>query len=334
MSWISRRQPNVEESIRFHNRAESLTGILYRPLGTGPFPAVAFVAGSGPSARDGYSSLPPIWDVFARYGIASFAWDKPGVGESSGDWRSQTNEDRAREVVAAIAQLRQHPAIDGDKVGVWGISQAGWVIPLVCSMDPCVDFVIAVSIPVGTGAQQELYRVAHCLPADGYSAGETQKAVNFTSKRLTLMEQGVPYERIVELQRDVEGESWFGEVGKLDEENYRFLQANAFVSPQPLLSSIRCPMLGIFGERDTIINVPESVQVLERVLHDAGNRDKTIRVLPGVDHVIFKSVTGGMRELDRSFFQTPIKPYPPEYMELMGRWIRKCTSSRSDRHAQ
>jgi len=324
---MNRRQSDVEESICFRNQVDSLAGILYRPRGPGPFPAVAFVAGSGPSGRDGYSSLPPIWDAFARYDIASFAWDKPGVGGSSGDWRSQTNEDRAKEVVAAIEQIRQHPAIDGDKVGVWGISQAGWVIPLICSMDPHVAFVIAVSVPVGTGAQQEFYRIAHCLPADGYSAKETQKAVDFTRKRLALMDAGAPYERVAELQREVEGESWLEEVGKLDEANYRFLQANAFVSPQPRLPSIQCPVLAIFGERDTIVNVPESVQILEHVLRDAGNRDVTIRVLPGVDHVIFKSATGGMRELDRSFFQTSIKPYPPEYLELMSCWVRERTSS-------
>ena len=39
---------------------------------------------------------------FARSGFACLAWDKPGVGRSSGDFNAQTFRDRAEESLAAL----------------------------------------------------------------------------------------------------------------------------------------------------------------------------------------------------------------------------------------
>ena len=75
-----------EETVSFRHGQTELTGVICLPGGAGPFPVVVYVAGSGPAGRDGYGILPPHWDEFARRGVASLAWDKPGVGESTGDW--------------------------------------------------------------------------------------------------------------------------------------------------------------------------------------------------------------------------------------------------------
>ena len=188
----------------------------------------------------------PIWAEFARRGIASLAWDKPGVGCSTGDWRAQSNEDRAHEALAAIAFLCGRPDIDPAAIGVWGISQAGWVLPVMCAGGAAPAFLIAVSAPVGTGAEQELFRVAHGLPADGYSADETARALAFTRLRLDLLRADAPYADIGAAQDRVMLERWFEPLGRLDEEACAFLKAGAFVSPRPLLPAINCPVLAIF----------------------------------------------------------------------------------------
>lgn len=312
-----------EEVIHFSDGPDHLTGVLCLPYGHAPFPVVAYVAGSGPAGRDGYGVLPPHWEAFARRGIASLAWDKPGVGESTGDWKSQTNQDRAREVVAAINFLKGRPEIDPRKIGLWGISQAGWILPIAYSMAPKdIAFIISVSGPVGTGAEQELYRVSRGLPADGFSAADTEKAVAFTKRRLALMKAGAPFEQVDELQREYEKEPWFAPLGKLDRGAYEFLKANAFFSPRPLLEKITCPVLAIFGEKDTIVNARESSRVYAEALRKAGDRDVTIKFFPDADHVLFPSKTGGEKELDRSF-QRPQKVFAPGYLETMAEWVQK-----------
>jgi pimeloyl-ACP methyl ester carboxylesterase len=71
-----------------------VSGTLVRPAGTGPFPAVVMVAGSGPTDRDWNSPLLPgtngsarlLAEALAQAGIASLRYDKrasgPHVGEN------------------------------------------------------------------------------------------------------------------------------------------------------------------------------------------------------------------------------------------------------------
>ena len=79
-----------EETVRFHNGETELAGVLCLPEAAGPHPVIMFIHGSGPAGRDGYNGFPLLWQTFARRGCACLSWDKPGVGESTGDWRSQT----------------------------------------------------------------------------------------------------------------------------------------------------------------------------------------------------------------------------------------------------
>lgn len=312
-----------EEIVSFRNGQTELTGVLCLPAGVGPFPVVVYVAGSGPAGRDGYGILPPHWEEFARRGVASLAWDKPGVGESTGDWKSQTNQDRASEVIAARRFLKERKDVNSKAIGLWGISQAGWILPIIYSITPGdIAFIISVSAPVGTGAEQELYRVAHGLPADGFSQADTAKAVAFTRKRLALMRRGAPYTAVAELQSKVEKEAWLAPLGKLDQEAHEFLKANAFFSPCSLLERITCPVLAIFGDKDTIVDFRESARVYAQVLRRAGGRDVTIKIFPNADHVIFPSRTGGGKELEQSFGR-PVKVFAPGYLEAMGDWLQK-----------
>jgi pimeloyl-ACP methyl ester carboxylesterase len=63
-------------------------GTLVRPLGGGPFPAVVFVAGSGPTDRDWHTPLLPgnngsarlLADQLSRAGFASLRYDKRASG--------------------------------------------------------------------------------------------------------------------------------------------------------------------------------------------------------------------------------------------------------------
>lgn len=189
-----------------------------------------------------------------------------GDGHSTGDWHAQPNDDRAREALAAIAFLHGRPDIAPTKIGMCGISQAGWVLPVMCALSDAIAFLIAVSTPVGTGAEQELFRVAHGLPANGYSADDTAQALAFTRLRLDLLRADAPYATIAEAQRRVAMERWFEPLGWLDEDVCAFLKAGVFVSPRPFLPAIACPVLAIFGERDTIVDANESARVYAKDL--------------------------------------------------------------------
>ena len=90
----SEREPTVEE-VHFRHGDHVLAGSLYRPGLPGPHPAVALVLGSGEQDRNYGGTGPALGRHFARHGFACLAWDKPGVGRSTGDFNTQTFQDRA-----------------------------------------------------------------------------------------------------------------------------------------------------------------------------------------------------------------------------------------------
>jgi len=114
--------------VKFENHGTQLTGVVRRPAGDGPHPAVAFVDGSGPAERDSFDEEA---DVLAGAGFASLAWDKPGSG---GDWRDQSLQDRAAEALAAVDCLAGQDGVDPGRIALLGASQGGWVGPLAASM--------------------------------------------------------------------------------------------------------------------------------------------------------------------------------------------------------
>jgi hypothetical protein len=100
----------------------------------------------------------PIIERMLRAGYATFAWDKPATGESTGKIdRSRLIEQRSQIVLDAIAVLKECPEIDAQQLGLWGISQAGYVMPTVLTRSDDIAFMIAVSCPGGPGVDQGAY---------------------------------------------------------------------------------------------------------------------------------------------------------------------------------
>jgi dienelactone hydrolase len=95
---------------------------------------------------------------FATEGVTAFAYDKRGVGESGGDFRTVPFMDLCDDGLAAIAYLKSRDEIDPKRIGVWGLSQGGWLGPLAASRSADVSYVIAVSGPgVSPGEQMIVY---------------------------------------------------------------------------------------------------------------------------------------------------------------------------------
>ena len=61
------------------------------------------------------------------------------------------------DVVSAVAALQQHSQVDPNKIGVWGFSQGGWVVPTAASSSPSVAFTVIGSGPAVTLEEEILY---------------------------------------------------------------------------------------------------------------------------------------------------------------------------------
>ena len=118
-----------EETVQFASGDITLAGTLVLPEGSQPHAAVVLVHGSGPQKRDLFTAR---W--FAAAGIAALAYDKRGVGESDGDFRKVPFMKLCDDGLGAIKYLKSRKEIDAKRIGVWGLSQGGWLGPLAATV--------------------------------------------------------------------------------------------------------------------------------------------------------------------------------------------------------
>lgn len=267
--------------VQFAHHDTVLAGLLLRPHGQRPHPGVVLLHGSGPVGRDGPGYLPPIREHFARHGIAALCYDKPGIGGSTGDWTTQTFDDRAAEALAAIAFLQQQPQIDPARIGLWGASQGGWIGPLAATRSSDVAFVIAVSGPGIGVADQNAYAVEHMLRLDGFPQAQIEQALATAARHTALLRRGAINEVLAD-QRAIAHEPWFAHFGGEDSEaELRFTRRILDYDPVPALERVRCPLLAIWGAGDLLVPAHRSAAVLAAALAKARNQQFRLEVFPG-----------------------------------------------------
>jgi pimeloyl-ACP methyl ester carboxylesterase len=149
-----------QEEVRFANGDVALAGTLTLPAGAGPFPAVVLVHGSGASLRDEDQN----WQGFlASHGIASLSMDKRGVGQSGGSFPGEFPNDWAVATYASDAEaggrfLATQPLIASKRIGLFGGSQAGWIIAeAAAEAGSLFSFAVILSGPVVSVGESDYY---------------------------------------------------------------------------------------------------------------------------------------------------------------------------------
>jgi dipeptidyl aminopeptidase/acylaminoacyl peptidase len=158
--------------VHFRNTVQDipLAGMLLLPQGQGPFPAVVVIQGSGTSVRDNAWYLTLASHLRAR-GIAVLVPDKRGSVESGGDWRSASMQDLATDTQAALDWLRRNSGVPLSRVGVAGMSQGGWVAPIIASRPGNVDFVVSLVASTVPAVDALVYEENHNLRQMGFLPG-------------------------------------------------------------------------------------------------------------------------------------------------------------------
>ena len=119
----------------------ALVGILREPAGEGPHPVMIMIPGLDSTKEE----LRSTEDLFLQRGIATFSVDGPGQGEAEydlairGDWEVPG--------AAIVDRLLGEPSLDGDRIGVWGVSLGGYYAPRVASGEPRIKACIALAGP-------------------------------------------------------------------------------------------------------------------------------------------------------------------------------------------
>ncbi len=158
--------------IAFRNAAQDidLAGLLFVPDGEGPFPAAVIIHGSGTSRRDNGWYL-TMTKYLQDNGVVVLLPDKRGSEKSGGNWRTASFDDLATDTLAAIEFLEKQEQVQVSSVGVIGMSQGGWIAPIVASESDDVDFVVNMVGSAVTPNEQLAYEENNNLRQMGFLPG-------------------------------------------------------------------------------------------------------------------------------------------------------------------
>jgi pimeloyl-ACP methyl ester carboxylesterase len=318
----------VTEEIVFHSGSFRVVGDLQLPTGEGPHPVVVFVHGDGPNNRTSGVTYPPIMERMLRAGYATFAWDKPGTGESTGEIdRSRLLEQRSRIVLDAVAVLEKHPAIDARRIGLWGISQAGYVMPVVLSKCDDIAFMIAVSCPGVAGVDQGAYLVA----AQAACAGLPEEDAKEVERILSAVERARTYEEYVRYKEQLAAYPALASVQELhlnmgirprEEWHAPHLEGDYFWNPVEVIERTTIPVLAFFGGKDTQIDPIQGAKAYREALELTGNPHSRVEFIEGVDHNLIISNNGSLKERSMRS-RDGWRNYAPEYLDIVEEWLRE-----------
>ena len=310
----------AREEIRFRNGAVSLAGTLIKPLGAPPYPAVVLVHGSGPQGRERWAYR-SVGDLFARHGVAALVYDKRGVGESKGDMTTATFDDLAGDVVAAVEALSRRGDIDRRRIGLFGSSQGGWLAPLAATKTPGIAFLILNKGSAASVAEQERQRVEHTLRADGFSEPEIAEAVAYTRLVFRAVDGAAGWPEVAKATEAARARKWSETVQLAESEKDLEDWRRERFDPAPVLKRTTIPVLALFGGKDTLVPPAENVDRLRDLLRQAGNRDVTVRILPGEGHSVFlgQSLRGGDWSWPDGYWVWDRRD--PEFEEAVFAWL-------------
>jgi pimeloyl-ACP methyl ester carboxylesterase len=326
--------PYKDEEVEFENKAAGikLAGTLTSPETGGPFPAVVLITGSGPENRDeevfGHKPFLVLADYLTRQGIAVLRCDDRGVGKSGGDSRTATTADLATDALAAFEYLKTRKEIDPKHIGLLGHSEGGVIAPIVANEAPGVAFVVLMA---GTGLPGDsVLMLQSQLVAKAEGAADTTLAKSAVVQRAMLdlarteSDSAEATAKLRPILRQALTEMSPADTGALDQavdQQLKMVLSPWFryflnYDPRPALTKLKQPVLAIVGGKDVQVAPKENLAAIEAALKAGGNKDFTVKELPGLNHLFQTATTGGVSEYTK--IEETISP---SALKVMGDWI-------------
>jgi hypothetical protein len=267
----------------FSGAGVQLSGTLTLPEGASDCPAVLMIGGSGPSDRHNDGLFDALGRHLVASGIGLLAYDKRGVGRSSGSWAAAGVDELAADANCAVEVLRAQRRVKGDAVGVFGHSEGGWVALRLCAQHPSIAKQMLNSCPAVSLIEAEIF----AMTAAGMSSADAQAAGGLLRElaEAAMAEDG--HEQAKDLMAAARGDGWYQPLAAsgfaLDPTNWARIRAWGRYDPGQDLNAVATPTLVVLGADDALVPVAASARAFATSAAHAG-RQQEIAMFPQADH--------------------------------------------------
>lgn len=298
----------TELGLQFKSGEIALAASLTIPRVDGPLPSVLMLPGSGQTDRDSNAKqlkinlFRPIVGALASQGIASFRYDKRGVGSSGGNYWTTGFHDLYDDAEAAIGFLASRPEIDPKRIYVLGHSEGAMLSLMLAARSGKVAGAVLLAGAAKTGEETILWQtreiaasltglnrlILKLLHIDVVGGVSKNLARIKSTKRDSLRIQG----RMVNAK-------WMRE----------FLDHD----PKTNLEELRVPTLALTGSSDVQVD-PEDIEEMVRL----APRHVDGKVLDGLSHLLRPDLSGsGLKGYRKQAKQ----PVDNQVLEIVSNWL-------------
>ncbi len=331
-----RFEPGSSVDFTFKSNELMLSGVFDTPALAPSEALIILVHGYGPTdirARKNYAQLR---QQFNEIGIATAIWDKPGQGKSEGTFDiNQSVFSSAREVVDAVSYFKHIKAPGYQKIGIWGVSRAGWIAPIAISQHIGIDFWISVS---GTSAQDNFsYLLLSNLPYEGGTPALADTLGEQWREGCKILRTGGSYDDYLQATQELRANDYINDMrgewptrgqynaqqkscsggycANIDNDMCSYVFIDNFAE---MLSSLDVDTLAIFGEKDLNIDWRMTKALYEDTIGQNPNASLAIATFERADHNLNISNTGSIKEMKQ--MTTPQKA--KGYYGVQIKWLK------------
>ena len=283
-----------------------LSGSLALPKsGKAPYPTLILITGSGPQDRDetvfGHKPFLDITRRLTEAGFAVFRYDDRGVGKSTGIFMASHVQDFVRDAEAVVKAMKEHKAVNPQRIFLLGHSEGSYIASKVVSQDRSLAGIVSLAGPV-FGMDRILADQMDALSLLGGKSDEERATLRkgnlevyglMQDKRLSLDEVKAKAAKVVERLLPVmtSDTTMYGTIRtQIMGQFTPYLRELLQLDIEGTWRSVRCPVIGLFGEMDKQV-LPTNAAELLRLQPKA-----QVQVFPKLNHLFLPSSTGSPME--------------------------------------
>ncbi|MFC0864221.1 alpha/beta hydrolase family protein [Sphaerimonospora cavernae] len=300
----------AEERVTFRSGDLTLGGTLAFPDGPGPHPTAMIITGSGELDRDANHPKLPIGvsrdlaHALARAGVASFRYDKRGVGESQGTFLATGLYDNVDDARAALAWLRSRTDVDPKAVFVIGHSEGACVATALLGDEAAPEpaGVVLLSGMAKTGEETltwQTWQIAASLPGPVRALLRLLRVDVIKKQAQAVTRLKATTTDVARMQGRKVNAKWHREFIAFD--------------PKPFLRASHVPLLALTGAKDLQTDPAD----LDEIAAVAGGPVRTALV-PDLTHLLRRDPAAPSLKAYKKLVRMPTDP---EVLATVSRWI-------------
>ena len=312
----------VQREFNFSTGKFQLEGRLLLPDTLSRHPVILNIWGSGPTRMQHYIRNSKILKKFTDNGYAVVLYDKPGSGDSRGNLpEKQLLHDRAIIARAALEKLKITPFVDPDRIGLYGSSQAAYVMALLLKEPRDISFAVCWSCPMENSIEQTAYQIREYLLCAGLDTSLAEKAAQ-SYRDSQLAGEYNTYLRNAEFLNqipEVREELGWGDILPPGAWKPIAPDSEELLDPARVFGKVPIPLLAIYGTLDKNINPHQAVEFLGSL---QGAHIKSIWI-PGADHNMKVGGSGCIQEQLKRYRTLPDSKRSIRFENTVTDWLGK-----------